>query len=155
MEEKFVIPSAGAIIERNIEGTKYILMQKRKKKNEKIEFGLWEIPAGKIREYENIYEALRREVKEETNLDIIDIIDEVKCELKTSLGYTITNIHPFNIVQNMSGGYSILVLVFLCKAEGKLISNPKENEMLQWRDVREVERELEKYTERFYPMHLL
>ena len=78
MEEKFVIPSAGAIIERNIEGTKYILMQKRKKKNEKIEFGLWEIPAGKIREYENIYEALRREVKEETNLDIIDIIDEVK-----------------------------------------------------------------------------
>ena len=54
MEEKFVIPSAGAIIERNIEGTKYILMQKRKKKNEKIEFGLWEIPAGKIREYENI-----------------------------------------------------------------------------------------------------
>ena len=55
----------------------------------------------------------------------------------------------------MSGGYSILVLVFLCKAEGKLISNPKENEMLQWRDVREVERELEKYPERFYPMHLL
>ena len=49
--------------------------------------GLWEIPAGKIREYENIYSALRREVKEETNLDITYIAGEETCETCSSSGY--------------------------------------------------------------------
>lgn len=54
--------------------------------------GLWEIPAGKIREYENIYSALRREVKEETNLDITYIAGEETCETCSSSGYTVTDV---------------------------------------------------------------
>ena len=155
MEEKFVIPSVGAIIEMHDNNEKYILMQKRKKYNEKIEYGLWEIPAGKIREYENIYVALRREVKEETNLDITEIVDEDRTVCIDSLGYTITNVCPYNIIQNMSGGYSIIVLTFLCKASGEIICNPKENEGVQWRKIEEVRKELTEFPEKFYPMHLL
>lgn len=155
MEERFVIPSAGAIIERIENDEKYILMQKRKKRNETIEFGLWEIPAGKIREYENIYMALRREVKEETNLDIIQILNEDQSITDSSLGYITSNICPFNIVQNISGGYSILVLIFICSAEGEIINNPNENGNVQWRKVQEVRKELIDFPEHFYPMHLL
>ena len=155
MPEKFVIPAVGAIIEKEEKGKRYILMQRRKKKSDDVESGLWEIPAGKIREYENIYTALRREVKEETNLDITAIWDEEKCITADSIGYTVTDIHPFNITQNLRGGYSILVMVFLCRAEGEISSNAEENESVQWRDAEEVEKELKEFPERFYPMHLL
>ncbi|MST67932.1 NUDIX domain-containing protein [Lachnospiraceae bacterium BSM-380-WT-5A] len=155
MEEKFAIPCVGAIIEKCENGQKYILIQKRKKRNEKIEFGLWEIPAGKIREYENIYEALRREIKEETNLDIVYVKNENKCKTINSVGYTLTDIYPFNIVQNMSGGYSIIVMIFLCRAEGEIVNNVIENEMVQWKNVKEVQKELMEFPEHFYPMHIL
>lgn len=57
--EKFAIPCVGAIIESTIDNQKYILIQERYKDNETIEKGLIEIPAGKIREYENIYTAFK------------------------------------------------------------------------------------------------
>lgn len=155
MKEKFAIPCAGAIIEKNENGKKYLLMQKRKKSGEKAELGLWEIPAGKIREYENIYSALRREVKEETNLDITYIAGEETCETCSSSGYTVTDVHPYNIIQNMSGGYSILVFVFLCRAEGEIIGNSAENDQVQWKAVEEAEKELREFPEHFYPMHIL
>ena len=60
--ETFAIPCVGALIELNLDNQKYLLIQERYKDNETIEKGLLEIPAGKIREYENIYAALRREV---------------------------------------------------------------------------------------------
>ena len=40
--------------------------------------GMIEIPAGGIDSYENVYDALKREIKEETNLDIIRIIDDFR-----------------------------------------------------------------------------
>lgn len=155
MEEKFAIPCVGAIIEKIEESETYVLIQKRKKQNEVIEFGLWEIPAGKIREYENIYMALRREVKEETNLDIVDILDENKNITDSSMGYTINSVNPFSVIQNTSGGYSIIVLVFLCHAKGTIISNSNENGEVQWKRVKDVQKELNEFPEHFYPMHLL
>ncbi len=48
-------PAVGGIIEKNIDGLDYILIQDRFKDNAKLEYGLLEIPAGKIREFENIF----------------------------------------------------------------------------------------------------
>lgn len=74
--EKFAKPAVGAIIEKKINGEKFILVQERQKEDGGKENGMLEIPAGKIREYENIFEALRREVKEETGLIITKIDGE-------------------------------------------------------------------------------
>lgn len=68
--EKFAIPCVAAIIEKIINNEKYILIQTRQKENGAETNGMLEVPAGKIREYENIFEALRREVREETGLTI-------------------------------------------------------------------------------------
>lgn len=65
--EKFSIPAVGGIIEKNVEGTDFVLIQERWKEGNNQENGLLEIPGGKIREYENIFQCLRRDILEETN----------------------------------------------------------------------------------------
>ena len=74
--EKFAIPCVAAIIEKIINNEKYILIQTRQKEDGAETNGMLEIPAGKIREYENVFVALRREVKEETGLTITKILGE-------------------------------------------------------------------------------
>ena len=74
--EKFAIPCVAAIIEKIVNNKKYILIQTRQKEDGAETNGMLEIPAGKIREYENVFVALRREVKEETGLTITKILGE-------------------------------------------------------------------------------
>ena len=74
--EKFAIPCVSAIIEKIVNNEKYILIQTRQKEDGAETNGMLEIPAGKIREYENVFVALRREVKEETGLTITKILGE-------------------------------------------------------------------------------
>lgn len=86
MKETFAIPAVGAIIVKNDDGEEYILVQNREKNNGDKMDGLLEIPAGKIREYENIFEALRREVREETGLQITKIYGEEESEFLDEAG---------------------------------------------------------------------
>ncbi|HWR24081.1 MAG TPA: NUDIX domain-containing protein [Feifaniaceae bacterium] len=51
-------------------------MQARWKEDAPSENGLLEIPAGKIRAFESIFDALRREIKEETGLSVTEILGE-------------------------------------------------------------------------------
>ena len=74
--EKFAIPCVAAIIEKIVNNEKYILIQTRQKEDGAETNGMLEIPAGKIREYENVFVALRREVKEEIGLTITKILRE-------------------------------------------------------------------------------
>lgn len=55
--EKFAVPCVAAIIEKIINNEKYILIQTRQKEDGAETNGMLEIPAGKIREYENIFRA--------------------------------------------------------------------------------------------------
>lgn len=79
MKETFALPAVGAIIVKRVGNDEFILVQNRKKNNSDGTDGLLEIPAGKIREYENIFEALRREVWEETGLHITAVRGEGFC----------------------------------------------------------------------------
>ena len=55
IKEIFAIPCVGAIIEKMISNEKYILVQTRQKEDGNETNGMIEVPAGKIREYENIH----------------------------------------------------------------------------------------------------
>ena len=63
----FYIFDVGVVVENIVDGEVFVLLQERYKGNDR-EAGLLEIPAGKIREFENIYDCLRREIFEETGL---------------------------------------------------------------------------------------
>jgi hypothetical protein len=53
MNETFAIPCIGALIPRTVNGESCLLLQERRKPGIGVEDGLLELPAGKLREYEN------------------------------------------------------------------------------------------------------
>lgn len=91
MVEVFCKPCVGAIIRKTVDGERYLLIQERQKVDGGNQNGLLEIPAGKIREYENIFSALRREVWEETGLKITKIEGEELVQSSVVNGNVIRN----------------------------------------------------------------
>lgn len=130
--ETFAIPAVGAIIVKKVGDDEYILVQNRKKNNGDGMDGLLEIPAGKIREYENIFEALRREVWEETGLHLTAIQGEETSQFLDVAGNKTIMVSPYCVTQNLSGAYSLILSTFLCEAEGELFERTNETENIRW-----------------------
>ena len=154
MKETFATPAVGAIIRRNIDGEAHILIQTRNKANDKGTNGLLEIPAGRIREYENIFTALRREVWEETGLTLSKIEGEEKAFSSLVGENHSVCAQPFCINQNLSGAYSLLLSVFLCEAEGEPNSESDESCDIHWEKESVLKERVEKHPERFFLMSL-
>lgn len=154
MQETFVKPAVGAIIESIIDGEKYILVQERQKEGGGVDNGLMEIPSGKIREYENIFDALRREVNEETGLTVTKIVGEDEVVRSTVEGHEIISFEPYCITQNLSGVYSLMVSIFLCEAEGTLALSTNETQNIRWMKVEELKEILTKTPEKIFIMHI-
>ena len=152
--EQFMKPGVGGIIEQIIDGVKHILIQERYKDDAPLEEGLIEIPAGKIREFENIYDCLRREIKEETGLDVVEIEGEADSIILESNGYKVLSYEPFANSQNIEGTYPIMVQTFICKVKGDLAESTNETRFLRWVCIEELENLLENQWNMFYPMHV-
>lgn len=149
--EIFAKPAVGAIVEKDVNGIKHILIQKRRKNIS--EDGLIEIPAGKIREFENIFDALRREVREETGLTITNIIGENHQTIETK-SYSTISFSPFCITQNLSGGYSLILFTFICSGEGNLYNKSNESSDIKWIPTNELKLLLDTNPEKFFPMSI-
>ncbi len=150
--EKFAIPCVAAIIEKCENGRKYILMQRRYKKDDKN--GLLEIPAGKIREYENIFVALKREIKEETGLIITHISGEENAIIENVNGDLLISFEPYLVSQNLSGAYSIIVNAFLCRADGELLLKSNESVDIHWVSIEELRDIVYNNQEELFIMHV-
>ena len=154
MKEFFAKPAVGAIIERLIDGQKHILVQQRNKNGGGIENGMLEIPAGKVREYENIFDTLRREVMEETGLNVASVNGESSAVVSDMSGYKTMSFTPFCSTQNMSGGYSIMLNTFICTAEGEPVAMTDESTDIRWMPLEKIGDMLLNSPESFYPMHI-
>ena len=126
-----------------------MIIQKRQKIIS--EDGLIEIPASKIREFENVFDALRREVREETGLKITNIIGENYQIIETK-SYSTISVSPFCVTQNLSGGYSSILFTFICHGEGKLYDKSNESSDIKWIPVSELKSLLDNNPEKFFPM---
>jgi len=154
MKETFAIPAVGAIIVKEVENEEYILVQNRKKNNGDGMDGLLEIPAGKVREYENIFEALRREVWEETGLQLTKIYGEENTNFLDVDGNRTIRFSPYCVTQNLSSAYSIILSTFLCEAEGKLLEYTEETENIRWMKREELKEIVERSPETIFLMHV-
>lgn len=152
--EQLMKPGVGGIIENILGGVKHILVQERYKDDAPLEEGLIEIPAGKIREFENIYDCLRREIKEETGLEVVEIEGETSSMVFESNGYKVLSYEPFASSQNIEGTYPIMVQTFICKVRGDLVTSTNETRFLRWISMEELEYILENQCNRLYPMHV-
>lgn len=152
--EKFAIPAVGAIIVKRVDNDEFILVQNRKKNSGDGMDGLLEIPAGKVREYENIFEALRREVWEETGLRLTTIQGEEASTYLDIAGNKTITISPFCVTQNLSGAYSIILSTFLCEADGKLLKQTNETENIHWMRRDALKEIVDNSPERIFLMHV-
>lgn len=154
MKEKFAIPAVGAIIVKKVENEEFILVQNRKKNNGDGMDGLLEIPAGKIREYENIFDALRREVWEETGLHLTTIQGEEDSIYSDVGGNKTMMFSPYCVTQNLSGAYSIILSTFVCEAEGELLERTNETENIRWMKKDELKEIVNNSPESIFLMHV-
>lgn len=154
MKETFANPAVGAIIVKQVGNEEYILVQTREKNSCDGTDGLLEIPAGKIREYENIFEALKREVWEETGLHITKIYGEEESQFLDIDGNKTILFNPYCVTQNLSGAYSLILSTFLCEAEGELLEKTNETENIRWMKRDELKAIVEDNPEKIFLMHV-
>lgn len=155
ISELFAKPCVGAIIEKTVGNEKYILIQTRQKEDGKETNGMIEIPAGKIREYEDVFAALRREVYEETGLKITRIYGEDQVTSCCTNNVTTISFNPYCVSQNLSGAYSIVLHTFLCEAQGELLAHTNESNNIRWAAISEVKRLVAEEPEKIFFMHLI
>ena len=152
--EKFTVPCVAAIIEKITNNEKYILIQTRQKEDGAETNEMLELPDGKIREYENIFETLRREVKEETGLSITKILGEDNQISNFIKGNEVISYTPYCITQNLSGVYSIILNTFLCEAKGELLTETNESQNIHWIKIKELKKIFKNYPEKIFLLHI-
>ncbi len=110
-------PTVGAIIYKKQDSEYQVLLTKR---NIEPFRNLWCLPGGHIEKFENAYDAVIREVKEETNMDFspvfLNYVDEIFQE---------KNIHN-------------VALMFCGKATNEPKADPKEVSDIQWFSIDEA-----------------
>lgn len=155
MKEEFAKPAVRAIIEREINGEKYILMQERQKENSLNTNGLLELPGGKIRKYENIFDALKREVFEETGLTITHSCISSNSYHNITSGCETIGFLPFCITQNLNKCYSLIVLTFICQATGDLLTETNESCNIHWKKIDDLKQQIKEMPQLFFPLDII
>jgi len=150
------IPVVSAIIQRGREGEEEILVQTRWKPEEDPEFsGLLEIPAGWVDRYENVYDAVRREVLEETGLKVTEIIGEKKQIISSEKRNITFALQPYRCYQQLKGGVPCIGLAFLCKVEDKEpIVNEEECKEVRWIKKSELKEIIKNNPEKIFILHI-
>jgi len=154
MTEKFQIPGVAAIVQRQSDSGIELLVQDRDKADLVADTGLLEIPAGKIRQFENLFNTLRREVFEETGLRVTEITGEAEAHNVSLNNYQVLSCEPFCVSQNISGHYPIMTVTFLCWGDGELLKTSNESSNIRWMPITELAVLLKQQPHKLYPMHI-
>ena len=151
---KFLGATVSAIIERFHEGRWEILLQTRWKPEEDLKHsGLLEIPGGRIEVGEDVYSALKREVKEECGLEIDSIKPGKETVTKSKFGEVSFAFVPFCGERFLGSNY--VGFAFVCTAKGELVEkglyDAKEP---RWVKFSELKKMLSTDPGKFYSYHL-
>jgi len=153
-ERKFMGATVSAVIERFHDGEWQVLLQTRWKPDEDAKHsGLLEIPGGRIEAGEDVYSALKREVKEECGLEILDIKPGRETQSRAKFNEVSFAFVPFCGERFLGSNY--VGFAFVCTAEGELIEKGVyDAKEARWLKFSELKKMLEKTPEMFYSYHL-
>jgi len=144
------------VVERERDGDVEVLLQTRwKPEQDPVYSGTLEIPAGGIDSYENIYDAARREVWEETGLQVASFYPDVRTVVYASRDDDCFAFVPFCCQQQLRGGIPRIGIVFVCRVED---AEPRpglgEVREVFWIKAWELQEMLEKEPERIFTLQL-
>lgn len=97
-----------------------------------------ELPGGRVDEFESLIEALRREVREETGLDLTQIEgldDRLETQAATA---NVECLKPFAVYQTLRGPVDSMGVYFRCQAQGTLLVVGDETVQIKWMPVVEI-----------------
>lgn len=132
MRGQIVILMVTAVISSN---GKYLVL-KRSEKN-LTNKGKWQFPEGKVKFGENLISALKREVREETGLGVVDA--------------KLLGIHS-SVSKEARGAFRLFRSVFRCRVVGKINLSGEHSEYA-WVDKRQMEKL--NFIEGFYPGNMI
>jgi len=150
--ESLYIPFVGAIIEKKYNGERYILVQTRQKITDPAYSGTLEIPGGKFRAFEDIFETLEREVGEETGLEITKIKGKEKTCVYKNRNDESNLIEPFCVTQMKNGPF--IGIIFICEAKGNLAKKTNETKDIRWTKVSDLKNLVKTNPEKIYTAFL-
>lgn len=147
-----------AILEKIEDGKQYVFVQTRWKPQASPTYlGVFEIPAGGIDGYENVYEAVKREVREETGLEITRFIDDVQTPvMQARPGDTSIAFKPFICQQVLktNGGLPWVGFVFRCEVTGTITMQTSEAKDPRWVTIDELDELITKTPEQIFSLQL-
>jgi 8-oxo-dGTP pyrophosphatase MutT (NUDIX family) len=147
----YMVATAAAIIERKGTHEIEVYFQTRNKPS-MTSYGTLELPGGRIQKGEDVFSALKREVKEETglSLSIIKHSDVTNLQgLDGRVGYAFT---PFCC--NSYTGSPAIGFIFLCEADGEPKTMSSEARNPQWIPLSTLRRLINKKPHRFFYYYL-
>ena len=150
--ESFCIHGVAAIIERKINKINHVLIQERKKGSDSSETGLIEIPCGKVRKEESIFNCLRNKVLVETGLKVTEILGEMHNNYIELNDYKVLNYIPFFSTQNIESNYPIVIDTFICKANGNNLTESYDAKNIRWISLDKLAELITNNPFLFYPM---
>jgi 8-oxo-dGTP pyrophosphatase MutT (NUDIX family) len=160
MNDNYCVPFVAAIIERQHNGKTELLIQTRYNPNyESIYNGTFEFAAGTLdKAYENVYEALAREIKEETGMTLKDIINDSQTKVYTPQGQDIDAVFgfkPFCCVQQLREGRPWVGFIFRCEVEdGEPRGQDGESKDVHWVGIDEVRTLFEHTPEKLFTLEV-
>lgn len=138
--------NARAIIERMGPDGPEVLLQTRDKPGEAQ---LYELPGGRVEEYESVVDALGREVREETGLSV-SFIEGLDTRVEdVGQGTRVECVRPLAVYQTLEGPIDSMGVYFRCRAEGDLLSQGHDAKDAFWAPVGQVEFWIDTEPDRF------
>lgn len=123
------------LIVRQSENGKQLLIQLRKRAGEAA---VYELPGGRINEFEKLVDGLRREIMEETGLTVEMIHGEQESVITTGRSFSMECIKPYASYQTIEGPVDSFGVYFLCEAEGEPQMEGDDSADVHWAGLTEV-----------------
>lgn len=144
------------IIEREHTGDREVLVQTRWKPEKDPQYsGTLEIPAGGIHAYENVYDAVKREVLEETGLRVKSFYPDIQTKTYAPKDDDCFAFMPFCCQQQLRGGVPRLGFVFICSVEDtEPIPQRDEVKDIRWIKKFQLKKIFETTPERIFTLQL-
>ena len=139
--EALVVPNVAGVVVPD-EACASVLLQRRDKPGEVVR-GRFEVPSGRWRAGETAEEAVRREVLEETGLEVEAVLAPPVRRVHADPSRPFEVIEPLAVTVGVGGAYPALHLAFVCVARGRPLARPGETADPRWCPVEEIRRLLE------------